>query len=155
MADAKDSDTKTQALRSLGALNPRPDRVEDERFGEGGFFDRRDLVQVRYEMLRRVRIEDCSISETAASFGVSRPTYYKVHSDFEREGMAGLVPRKRGPKGGHKLTALVVAALHDALVDDPTLDSAALTEMASTRFGVQVHPRSVERALGRFKKKPQ
>ena len=99
MAPSKPADPKTTSLRRHGALNPRPQAVRDELFVAGGFFDRRDLVQVRYEMLRRVLIEGRPISETATRFGVSRPTYYAASASFEGEGLCGLLPRKRGPKG--------------------------------------------------------
>jgi len=58
MAQKKEQpDPKRDALRSVGALHPDPASVEDEHFSKNDFFDRRDLVQVRYEMLRRVRAE--------------------------------------------------------------------------------------------------
>ncbi len=153
MPSSDEPDPKNLALRSYGTLNPCPEQVRDEHFRDSDFFDPRDLVQVRYEMLRRVRVEGRPVSETAAGFGVSRPTYYKANKDFEADGLAGLVPRKRGPKGGHKLTAEVVGALQAALTEDPSLDAAALAELAHTRFGVLVHPRSVQRALVASKKK--
>jgi len=150
---AKPPDPKLQALRSLGALNPRPAAVKDVLFADSDFFDPRDLVQVRYEMVRRVRIDGHPIAETAATFGVSRPTYYKLSEDFEREGLTGLLPRKRGPKGGHKLRADVIETLEAARAQDPTVDSASLAELALQRFDIAVHPRTIERALHRHKKK--
>ena len=53
----KKSDDKTESLRRRGCLNPDPSRVTDELFDSGEFFDAEDLVQVKYEMLRRVRAE--------------------------------------------------------------------------------------------------
>jgi transposase len=149
MATSRPPDAKTNSLRNHGTLNPRPEAVKDE------FFDPRDLVQVRYEMLRRVRTEGRRVSETAALFGVSRPTYYKVDADFERDGMWGLLPRKRGPKGGHKLTAEVVDALSAARAEEPTMETSSLVELVRERFGIEVHPRTVERALRRREKKPR
>ena len=68
------ADGKLAALRRHHAQHPRPDAVRDSAFTSGNpFFDRRDLVQVRYEMLRRVREEGQSVTGTAAAFGVSRP----------------------------------------------------------------------------------
>lgn len=155
MSRAKPPDPKLQALRSLGALNPSPSAVQDELFADSDFFDRRDLVQVRYEMVRRVRKDGRPVAETAASFGVSRPTYYKLSDNFDREGITGLLPRKRGPKGGHKLHSDVIEALQAARAQDPTLDSASLAQLVHQRFGVEVHPRTIERALLRQKKKRQ
>jgi transposase len=140
-------------LRSLGSLNPRPSAVKDELFAESEFFDRRDLVQVRYEMVRRVGKAGRPIAETAANFGVSRPTYYKISASFEREGITGLLPRKRGPKGGHKLRTDVIEALQAARAHDPAIDSASLAKLVQKRFGVEVHPRTIERALLRREKK--
>jgi hypothetical protein len=54
-----------------------------------------------------------------------------------------------GPKGGHKLTGQVVDLLEDLLEADPGLRPADLAVAVRERFGVSVHPRSVERALQR------
>jgi transposase len=140
-------DTKKAALQAQGALHPRPATVADENFESNDFFDARDLVQVKYEMLRRVRVDGHSVTRAATDFGFSRPSYYQAKGAFEREGISGLVPRKRGPKGAHKLTGKVVDYLEESLQQDPSLRAAALSERIAKRFGIQVHPRSVERAL--------
>src|SRR5690242_8534841 len=101
-------DTKLETLRQQGSLNPRPSDVTDELFQTSEFFDARDLVQVKYEMLRRVEKERRSISEAAAEFGFSRPSFYQAQSAFEEGGLAGLVPHKRGPKEAHKLTRKIM-----------------------------------------------
>ena len=98
MPRPKSPDPKTDALRSVGALNPHPAAVKDEIFAGSDFFDRRDLVQVRYEMVRRVRTDGRPLAETATRFGVSRPTYYKLSAEFEREGICGLCPRSAVPR---------------------------------------------------------
>jgi hypothetical protein len=54
MPKTPNAEPKTQALRQSGTFNPRPQDVRDELFQEKEFFDARDLVQVKYEMLRRV-----------------------------------------------------------------------------------------------------
>lgn len=146
-------EAKRAALRRHHALNPRPDAVTDPAFRSGDpFFDRADLVQVRYEMLRRVREEGASVSAAAAGFGLSRPSFYAARASFEAEGLPGLVPRRPGPRRAHKLSEPVVDALVAALADDPSLDSAALAALVGERFGITVHRRSVERALGRRKR---
>jgi hypothetical protein len=58
-------DSKGESLRQQGVLNPHPQKVADPLFLRGEFFDPRDLVQVKYEMLRRVRVEGSSVSEVA------------------------------------------------------------------------------------------
>jgi len=90
-------DPKHRALKQSGTANPRPQSVRDPAFLEGDFFDPHDLTQVKYEMLRRVRSEGQSVTKASATFGVSRPTFYKVQADFDRNGLVGLLPAKRGP----------------------------------------------------------
>ncbi len=153
MPRRKPTDSKTDALIRQGALNRRPDAVRDEIFASSDFFDRRDLVQVRYEMLRRVRVEGGSVAETAKCFGVSRPTYYKLDADFGRSGLSGLLPQKRGPKGGHKLTAEALSAITAELEANPSTPLASLKALLRRRFRVAVHDRTIARALAREKKK--
>lgn len=51
------SPCKTQTLRRSATLNPNPEKVSDPLFSASDFFDARDLVQVKYEMVRRVRVD--------------------------------------------------------------------------------------------------
>jgi transposase len=149
---APDED-KAAALRRHHALNPRPDDVTDPAFRSGDpFFDRADLVQVKYEMLRRAREEGRPVSRAAAAFGFSRPSFYAAQATFEAAGLAGLVPRKPGPRRAHKLSEPVVDELLAAVAADPSLDPADLAALVKERFGISVHRRSVERALERRKK---
>jgi transposase len=142
-------DPKVEALREARTLNPRPDAVRDEQFGSSGFFDARDLVQVKYEMVRRVQVDGASVVAAAAAFGFSRPSYYEAAAALARDGLPGLVPAKPGPRRGHKLTDEVLAHAEDLLAADASLRPADLVEALHARFGVRVHPRSVERALAR------
>jgi transposase len=153
MAKIPNTDLKAQSLRQSGTLNPRPQEVRDDLFRTNVFFDPRDLVQVKYEMLRRVTQEGHSISEAAASFGFSRPSFYQAQTAFEANGLAGLVPQKRGPKQGHKLTPEILDFVRKARVDDADIKSAALAQMVQDRFGVAVHSRTIERGLLRDQKK--
>lgn len=146
-------DPKVQTLLAQGTLNSRAQDVRDPAFSGSEFFDPRDLVQVKYEMLRRVRTDGRSVAEAASSFGVSRPTFYKALADFERDGVAGLLPSKRGPHGPHKLTSTVMEFIVKTGDDDPTLDAAVIAERVERDLKVHVHPRSIERALARVKKK--
>ena len=146
-------DPKLAALASSGTVNPHAQDVRDPVFVDSNFFDSRDLVQVRYEMLRRVRLEGQSVAQSAARFGVSRPTFYKVLADFNRDGLAGLLPVKRGPHGPHKITNEVLAFIETSIAAEDGLDPQVLVERISQYFGIVVHRRTVERALVRRKKK--
>ena len=142
-------DAETQALAASRTLNPRPEKVTDPAFGPGGFFDPADLVQVKYEMVRKAEAAGVPASRAAAGFGFSRQSLYSARTAMRERGLAGLVPAKPGPKGGHKLTGQVVDLLEDLLEADPGLRPAELAAAVRERFGVSVHPRSVERALQR------
>jgi transposase len=146
-------DPKTQALAAERSLNPRADAVRDERFADSEFFDSRDLVQVKYEMVRSVRADGQSVAASARSFGFSRPAYYAAAAALDEQGLAGLIPERPGPRGAHKLTEQVVAFAVDALADVPSLSAAGLAEQITTRFGIRVHPRSVQRAIAREKER--
>jgi transposase len=149
------TDPKTLALRQQGCLNPHPDQVKDELFRTQVFFDPRDLVQVKYEMLRRVETEGLPVNRSAAAFGFSRPSFYQAHASFHQGGLPALLPQKRGPKQAHKLTAGVLAFIRQTRQEDPSLRAAALASRLLDRYGITVHPRSIERALARSQKKPR
>jgi len=142
-------DPKLGALRESRCLNPHPDRVGDPGFLGEEFFDARDAVQVKYEMVRRVRVEGGSVTATAAAFGYSRPTFYQAAAALAAAGLEGLVGGKPGPRGGHKLTGEVLTWAEDQLAADPALRPAGLVAPIEQRFGVRVHPRSIERAVAR------
>lgn len=153
MPEQRPSDTKEKILKEQGVLNRRPERVRDALFQKSGFFDPRDLVQVKYEMLRRVRLDKQPVAGTAADFGLSRPSFYEAQHGFEREGLAGLIAKKRGPRGAHKFTEEVTDFLEAAASGDPALRALDLVQRVKERFGIAVHPRSLERALARREKK--
>jgi transposase len=144
-------DDKTAALRERRSLNRRPEKVTDPAFLQDEFFDPRDLVQVKYEMLRRALKEGQTVTKACADFGFSRPSYYEAQRSFLRHGLAGLVPSKTGPRGAHKLTGEVLDFVQEALQEERVRPE-VLVARIEDRFGVKVHPRSIERALQRRKK---
>lgn len=150
---AREQAAKRAQLRYSGTLHLHPERVQDPLFDGRDFFDPNDLVQVKYEMLRRVERDQWSVGQAAQTFGFSRPVYYQARTAFRRQGLAGLVPAKRGPKGGHKLTVEVLAFV-DQLSAEEAVPTAELARRVAARFGIQVHRRSLERARQRRKKKP-
>lgn len=142
-------DPKVAALRAGRSLNPRPGAVSDERFAASEFLDARDLVQVKYEMVRRVRVDGDAVTRAAQEFGFSRPSFYEAAAALDAGGLAGLVPARPGPRGAHKLTDEVLTFARERLAADPALRAGDLVEPIFERFGVRVHRRSVERALAR------
>jgi transposase len=147
------SATKEKVLGEQGILNPHPERVNDELFEQHPFFDARDLVQVRYEMVRRVLLEGQPVGKTAAAFGYSRVTLYQLRKRFEAEGMTGLLPRGKGPCRAYKLTDDVVHYLEGTLAREAEVRLVDLPARVEEEFGVRVHGHSIERALARQRKK--
>jgi transposase len=144
-------DPKLKSLREQRALHGRPEDVQDETFRSNNFFDPRDLIQVRYEMLRRHRIEGKAVSEVAHWFGVSRQAFYVTEANFRTRGLPGLLPRQRGPRRAHKCTDQILDFVEQWR---ETADGQqSVVEAVRRRFGVTLNPRSIERALKRRKKK--
>jgi transposase len=145
-------DPKVTALRESRCLNPHPGQVSDPAFLAGEFFDARDAVQVKYEMVRRVTVDGEPVTAAAAAFGYSRPSYYQAAAALAASGLEGLVPARPGPRGGHKLTGEILTWAEEQLAADPQLRAAGLAGLIAGEFGVRVHPRSVERALARHRR---
>ena len=149
------NDPKAEVLRQHRCLHLSAEKVADELFAGNEFFDPRDLLQVKYEMLRRVREDHHTISQAAANFGLSRPSFYQAQAAYEQGGLPALLPKKPGPRGAHKLSAEIVKALREMQHKAPNIKSRVLAEQARDRWGVSIHPRSIEPALARPKKKRQ
>jgi len=149
------ADPKIAALLEEGTLNPSPEKVSDPKFQAGDFFDSDDLVQVRYEMLRRVSVDDSSVTQATAEYGVSRPTFYQAKASFDDAGVAGLVPKKRGPRGPHKLQGEIRAFVEMQLVAGEPIRARELAKLVRREFSVKVHPRTIERALAGKKTPPR
>ncbi len=146
-------DGKSELLKEEGALHPAPNKVSAKLFVENDFFDPRDLVQVKYEMLRCIRQDKHSISEAAQMYGLSRPSFYKARDRFEKEGIAGLLPRKRGPRNAHKLTSDVLRFVTEQIeVQSGETCWKYLSRMIEEQFTKKVHPRSIERSIKQRKK---
>jgi transposase len=145
----RERDGKARELAASRTLNRRPEAVVDEAFVSSEFFDARDLVQVKYEMVRRVEAGEASVRAAADAFGFSRQSYYSAARALADEGLAGLVPSKPGPRRAHKLTHEVLDHLEALRQADPGLGAGELAAAVAERFGVTVHRRSLERALAR------
>jgi transposase len=67
---------------------------------------------------------------------------------FQREGLPGLLPRKRGPKRPHKLSDEAMAVLVEAIQEAGRMPKGEeLAALLLERCGVEVHPRSILRRL--------
>ena len=148
-------DDKTRSLKKYGALNPHPNKVVEKPFSDSAleFFDPRDLVQVKYEMLRAVDQEGRSVKQASEAFGFSRPAFYQAQSQFKQGGVSSLAKNRPGPKSAHKLTDDVLAFIEEKLEEGKPLGARKLAPLIREKFGKEVHPRTIERAVRRRKKK--
>jgi transposase len=151
MDSAKDA--KRLLLRQQGVLHPRPEAVSAALFQDSSFFDPGDLIQVKYEMLRRVEAEQIPVSQAAHEAGLSRPSFYQAQAAMQQSGLAGLIPQKPGPHGAHKLTPQVLDFLDRQRSSQPDLRFAELARLVQKQLGMTVHPRTIERVLSRRQKK--
>ena len=111
------SPQKCESLRRHASLNLHPEQVDDLLFHTHPFFDPCDRVQVKYEMLRRVLIEGKPVEITVAAFGFSHVRSAQLRKRFEEDGLAGLLPQRRGPQGSLEGVSVVHKATPPDLKD--------------------------------------
>ena len=148
-------DERKQRLKKEGTLHPNPDRVKADLLEKSSFFDANDLMQMKYEMLRSVTVDEQSVAQAADTFGLSRVAYYHALKQYQSYGLAGLLPYRRGPKHPHKFTPEVMSFIDEQLLSiEGRPDWRLLSKQIEDKFRTKVHPRSVERAV-KQKKGPQ
>jgi transposase len=139
---------RKQRLKTEGTLHPNPDKVRSDLLEQSSFFDANDLMQMKYEMLRSVDVDKEPIAIASKMFGLSRVAYYHAREQYRKHGLAGLLPRRRGPKYAHKFTEEVMSFIEEQRgAAGRPVDWAVLSKQIEDRFGIKVHPRSVERAV--------
>jgi transposase len=144
--------SKLEILKENGTYNKRHASVKKAEFMEGGFYDPRDIVQVKYEMLRDAEDSNRAISTVSGDFGFSRTAFYSIKESFEKNGITALFPDKPGPRQPHKLTKAVQELIEKHIETNP---NASATEIAATiqrEKGIQINKRTIERYTA--KKKP-
>lgn len=152
MPDGYSKGSKIKILEGNGTLNRHSDKVKAPLFQNNPFFDAKDIVQVKYEMLRAVEKDAQPVSDTAEAFGFSRVSFYKTMEEFRQNGLPGLLPKKRGPQGAHKLTPRIMDFINAMIRENPHITRNQIVEALEAVMDVKVHKRSIERAL-RGKKK--
>jgi len=153
MEAKKGNAAKRQALLQSGTLNKSAAKVVDPKFKNMAFFDPNDILQVKYEMLRSAQKDDVRIQQASKTFGFSRITFYKTEKAFKKSGLAGLLPRRKGPRRAHKLTGEVMEFVSQLIEQKPDIKSDVIREEIKDCFNLSVHKRSIERAIEKSKKK--
>jgi hypothetical protein len=139
-------------LHNHGTLNPRPDAGHDGLVHTSDFFDARDLLHVRYEMLRRGAVDGWSVTQATPACGCSRPVFSHARTACAHAGLQGLIPHKRGPKDAHKLSTNGMVYVSHLLPVAPPLSAPPLPQALVEHCGRLVHPRRLVRALARHTK---
>jgi transposase len=142
-----DPQAKRKVLQTTGTFNPRAALVRHPLFEQSSFFDPQDLLQLKYETLRAIQADHSSIAKAAREFGLSRPTIYEAQTQFQQQGLQGLLPRKRGPKAAHKLTDELLQYLQEQATAEPQAKTEELARRVRQRYAVKLHPRTIEKAL--------
>jgi transposase len=104
-------------------------------------WDGGDEAGRRLAAVQLVRLRAVSQARAAAAFGVDPVTVWRWDQALAAEGVAGLVPARRGPKGASKLTPELAARIRDLDAAGATLSEIAAATGVSTF--------SVRNALGR------
>ena len=145
--------SKREFLKIAGAWNERADSVLSPLFQQSDFFDPRDKVQVKYEMLRAALVDEVAVSHASDQFGYSRESFYTAGDLFHKKGVLGLVDGKRGPKQPRKLRSEAQRFLENEIAKNPEVSSAELATRLAEELSIDVHRRSVERFRKEHKKK--
>jgi len=139
---------KRQRLKKEGTLHPQPQKVTTDLINQSEFFDPDDLMQMKYEMLRTVRMNEKSITDAARNFGLSRVAFYHAREQYQEGGLAGLLPGRRGPKSAHKLTRKVLVFINEQReINSGSDDWEEISRKIQVKFNVKIHPGSIRRAV--------
>lgn len=132
-------------LQYARCLHPAPEQVHDERFQEqGGFFDPKDIVQVKYELLRLCQVEGSDVASACGRFGFSRTTYYKVYDAFVHGGIPALMGRPKGRPKPIKLNEIVLGYLIAEKAKNPKLAASQMVAYVMNRYNVQLSERMIQ-----------
>lgn len=64
-----------------------------------------------------------------------------------------LAKKRPGPKSAHKLTGDILSFIEEKIEEGKPLRARKLAPLIEEKFGKDIHPRSIERAVARRKKK--
>lgn len=139
--------SKEERLKAAHTFNVNSEKVTDPSFAASDFLDPKDLLQVRYEMVRAVTIDKAAYEDVAARFGVSAITVRRAVKDLNEGGVVGLVPDVRGPRDGSKLNEDSKAFVDAYLKKSPAASGREIRDALETEKKVSVSKRTVERYL--------
>jgi len=138
-----------EEMRKNGSFNYRANNITAEIFSNSTFFDAYDLIQVKYEMLRAVEKEHHDVSSASVMYGYSRVSFYQIKKEFDKNGITGLMPKKRGPKGSRKLNSSDIEYAKEL---EKTFTKSQIVNRLKEERGIIISKRTLERELSDKKK---
>ena len=139
--------TKDEQLIENGCFNSNHANVTAGIFGSSPFFDKKDVIQVKYEMVRAAAGGEGSVTEIAGAYGYSRKSFYQISRAFEAGGLCALVPKKTGPKGPTKLSAEALEFIATFFNEHNGAKARQVSVALESEKGIKVHPRTIARNL--------
>ena len=139
--------TKDETLKESGCFNANHANVTAGIFSSNPFFDKKDVIQVKYEMIRAASNGEGSVTEIADAHGFSRKSFYQIGKAFASGGLGALVPKKKGPKGPSKLNPEALGFINDFSEMNKGAKAGEISAALEAAKGVKVHPRTIHRQL--------
>jgi len=139
--------TKDNLLKKDGAFNDNYENVTAGIFETSPFFDKKDIVQVKYEMIRAVSNNEGSVTKIAGTHGLSRKSYYQVKKAFETGGLPALTPKKTGPKGAFKMDADTLSFINAFRKSHKNAKPEEISAALEEEKKIKVHPKTIIRHL--------
>lgn len=141
---------KIKFLKKEGLLNQKPDRISHSLFKIHDFFDPLDLLQVRYEMLRSVKVDGYPVAKVCRTFGFSREYYYKLWRMFLERGFVGLLGAPQGRRPLIALNQELVNFIIHKKLENPKLPSKKICKQIINIYHIECSTRTVERIIEKF-----
>ena len=144
---------KSKNLKKFGCINPSPEKVKDICFNSNSFFDPEDLMQVKYEMIRKVKTNESNVTQACRDFGFSRVSFYKILKIFDEFGISGFIPKTTGPTKGHKLTPEIHDYIKDIISKPMKISAKEISRIIKDVYSVELSIRTINRCITKIKKK--
>ena len=144
---------KEAFLKANHTFNFRNDKVIASRFIESDLYASRDLLQVRYELVRSIEEGDIALDEVPDKYGVSSVTAKRYVRSFKEGGMIALVPEQKGPKGPSSLDDEALRFIDSYIAEHPKASGRKVHEALESERHLGISKRTVERYLSSKKAK--
>ena len=138
---------KEDRLKASNTFNPDYDKISDPKFSIDSIMDPRDLLQVRYELVRSVEYDNTPITHAAEEYGVSERTARRYIQSMKAGGLSALIPGKSGPSGPSVLKQEVCDFIDAYVASHPRASGKKVCDAIAQSMNISVGQRTVERYL--------